>query len=230
MGALFVVATPIGNLKDITLRAIETLKSVDVIVCEDSRLTGNLLHHLEIKNEMFVLNDVNEENKVYEIVEKLTNGKNIALVSDAGTPLISDPGFRLVRECVKHNVQVIPIPGASSVIAALSASGLPTDKFLFLGYSPDSEERKKKWFLNIQEVIKTSTDNKLNPTVIFFESPHKLLRTFDAILETLGDIDLVVAREMTKIYEEFLRMKVSTLKTHFEANPPKGEFVLLFRL
>ena len=137
MGTLFVVATPIGNLKDITLRAIETLRTVDLIVCEDSRLTGNLLHHLEIKNEMFVLNDVNEENKIYEIIEKLTSGKRIALVSDAGTPLISDPGFKLVRECAKHNISVIPLPGASSVITALSASGLPTDKFLFLGYSPE---------------------------------------------------------------------------------------------
>lgn len=230
MGTLFVVATPIGNLGDITLRAIETLKSVDFVICEDSRLTGNLLHHLEIKKEMFVLNDVNEENKIYEIIQKLTNGQSAALVSDAGTPLISDPGFKLVRECVRHNTQVIPLPGASSVITALSASGLPTDKFLFLGYSPDSEEKKKKWFLNIQEVVKTSSEKKLTPTVVFFESPHKLLRTLDAILETLGDIDLVVAREMTKIYEEFLRMKVSEIKEHFEKNSPKGEFVILFRL
>ncbi len=229
-GTLYIIATPIGNLGDITLRAIDTLKSVDLIVCEDSRLSGNLLHHLEIKKDFFVLNDVNEDKKMYELIEKLEQGTQVALISDAGTPLISDPGFKLVRECVKQGIKVIPIPGPSSIITALSASALPTDKFLFLGYSPDSEERKRKWFLSIKEVVKTSADHKLTPTVVFFESPHKLLRTLDAIHESLGDIDLVVAREMTKIYEKFLRMKVSELQEHFKTVSPKGEFVILFRL
>lgn len=230
MGTLFIVSTPIGNMSDITLRAIDTLKAVDLIVCEDSRLSGGLLHHLGIKKEMLVVNDANEENKIYDIIEKLQNGLNLALISDAGTPLISDPGFKLVRECVKRKIVVVPIPGASSIISALSASGLPTDKFIFLGYSPDTDEKKKKWFLNIKSIAESSNNVKMNPTIVFFESPHKFMRTLDAILETLGDIELVVAREMTKIYEEFLRLKVSELKTHFEAHPPKGEFVVLFRL
>ncbi len=229
-GTLFIVSTPIGNMNDITLRAIETLKSVDLVVCEDSRLSGGLLHHLEIKKEMMVVNDVNEENKIYDVIEKLQNGLNLALISDAGTPLISDPGFKLVRECVKRNITVVPIPGVSSIIAALSASALPTDKFLFLGYSPDTDEKKKKWFLNIKSIVETSNNAKMNPTIVFFESPHKFIRTLDAILETLGDIELVVAREMTKIYEEFLRLTASDLKKHFEEHPPKGEFVILFKL
>lgn len=230
LGTLYIIATPIGNLGDITLRAIETLKSVDLVVCEDSRLSGNLLHHLGLKKDFFVLNDVNEDQKMYELIEKLEQGAQIALISDAGTPLISDPGFKLVRACVKQEIKVVPIPGPSSIITALSASGLPSDKFLFLGYSPDSEERKKKWFLHIKDVVEASNSAKLTPTIIFFESPHKFLRTLDAILETLGDIELVVAREMTKLYEEFLRMKVSELQEHYTTQSPKGEFVILFRL
>lgn len=224
---LFIVSTPIGNLQDITLRALTTLKSCDVIVCEDSRITGNLLHHFEIKKEMLVLNDVNEENKLFELVSLLDSGKNLALVSDAGTPLISDPGFKLVRACLKKNIKVIPIPGANSITTALSASGLPTDKFLFMGFLPDSKEKKKKVFLSIYE---SYSSNKLNPTIIFFESPHKLIRALDAFEEVFKNNELTVARELTKIYEEFLRGSAADLKKHFEKHPPKGEFVLLFRV
>jgi 16S rRNA (cytidine1402-2'-O)-methyltransferase len=230
MGILYIVSTPIGNLQDITLRAINTLKKVDLVICEDSRVTGGLLHHLGIKKEMLVLNDNNEENKIYEIIGKLESGKNLALVSDAGTPLISDPGFKLVRECIKKSIEVIPIPGVSSVITALSASGLPTDKFLFLGFPPDSFEKKKNFFNRIRFSLESLSKNKLTPTIVVFESPHKLLNCLEALDFIFGDIDIVIARELTKIHEEFLKDKTSKLKAHFKLYPPKGEFVILFRL
>lgn len=225
---LYVVATPIGNLQDITLRAIDTLKDVDYVVCEDTRVTGNLLHHLKIKKEMIVLNDNNEENKIYEITKLLKNNKKIALVSDAGTPLISDPGFRLVRAVLQTGIRVTPMPGASAVTAALCASGLPTDKFLFLGFLPDSFEKKKNVLLKLNESLNVLSSNKLSPTIMFFESPHRLLATLDAIEIIFGDIEIVIAREITKIYEEFLTNKVSLQKKHFEKSTPKGEYVILF--
>ncbi|MFI5265702.1 MAG: 16S rRNA (cytidine(1402)-2'-O)-methyltransferase [Candidatus Levyibacteriota bacterium] len=228
--SLFIVSTPIGNLQDITLRAIETLKSVDLVLCEDTRVTGGLLHHLGIKKEMSVLSDVNEENSIYKIIELLESGKNVALVSDAGTPLISDPGFKLVRTALQKGIQVIPIPGANAITTALSASGLPTDKFLFLGFPPDSVEKKKHFFSNLKTSLESLSENKLKATVVFYESPHKLLRCFDALEEVFGDIEVVVARELTKIYEEFLTQKVSEQKKHFETSSPKGEFVILFRV
>lgn len=218
---LYIVSTPIGNLQDITLRAIETLKTVDLVVCEDTRVTGNLLHHLGIKKEMVALNDANEENKIYEIISKLEQGLSIALVSDSGTPLISDPGYKLVRTAVQKGIKISPIPGANAITTALSCSGLPTDKFLFVGFPPDSLERKKKFFQKIQ-----ITDI----TIVLYESPHKLIRSLQALEEVFGDIDIVVAREMTKIHEEFLRDKISNLKKHFTSTKPKGEFVILFRL
>lgn len=227
---LYIVSTPIGNLQDITLRAIETLKTADLVLCEDTRVTGGLLHHLGLKKEMSVLSDVNEENKIYEVIELLEKGKNIVLVSDAGTPLISDPGYKLVKTALQKGIQVIPIPGATAITTALSASGLPTDKFLFLGFPPDSVERKKHFFEGIKVILDQSSKNKLKPTVVFFESPHKLLRCFEALENVFGDIEIVVARELTKIYEEFLTKKISEHKKHFTEKPPKGEFVILFRI
>lgn len=218
---LYIVSTPIGNFQDITLRAINILKNVDLVVCEDSRVTGNLLNHFEIKKEMTVLNDDNEQNKMYELLDMLYNGKDLALVSDAGTPLISDPGFKLVRIALQKQIKVVSIPGPSAVITALCASGLPTDKFLFLGFPPDSIEHKKKVFSKIP--------NAFEYTIVLFESPHKLIRCLTALNEVFGDIEVVIAREMTKIHEEFLRKKISEIKKHFEVNKPKGEFVILFR-
>lgn len=227
---LYIVSTPIGNLQDITLRAIEILKSSDLILCEDTRVTGGLLHHLGIKKEMQTINDSNEEAKIYEILKHLQDGKNIALVSDAGTPLISDPGFKLVREAIKKNIQIVPIPGPSSITTAICAAGVPTDKFLYIGFLPDSYEKKKNTLLRLSDSLTSLSSNKLSPTVIFFESPHKLLRCFDALEEVFGDIEIVVARELTKIYEEFLTKKISEHKKHFTEHSPKGEFVILFNL
>lgn len=224
---LYIVSTPIGNLQDITLRAVETLKEVGLVLCEDTRVTGNLLHNLGIKKQMMVLNDANEENTLYEVLSLLENGENIALVSDAGTPLISDPGFKLIRAAIQKGIQVTPIPGANAVTTALSASGFPTDKFLFLGFPPDSLERKKSFFENVKEFSKSSSN--INPTIVLYESPHKLLRCLEALQDVFGDIEIVIAREMTKMYEEFLRDKTSSLIIHFTKIQPKGEFVILFR-
>lgn len=226
-GQLFIVSTPIGNLQDITLRAITTLKEVDLVVCEDTRVTGRLLHEFQIDKKMITLTDANEESKSYEIIQQLLEGIHVALVSDSGTPLISDPGFKLVREAIKKEIQVVPIPGANAITTALSASGFPTDKFLFLGFAPDSLEHKKKFLENAKNMV---VSGSINPTFVYYESPHKLLRSLEAIQLVFGDIEIVVAREMTKMYEEFLRNKVSVLTEHFTKNSIKGEFVILFRV
>lgn len=230
MGTLYIVATPIGNLSDISSRAILMLQEVPVILCEDTRQTKKLLDSYEVKGKRLIpFNDFNEENVLYEVLE-LLQSVDVALVSDAGTPLISDPGFKLVREARKKDIRVEPVPGPSSVIAALSASGLPTDKFLFLGFPPDSLEKKKNFFKKVQASLMALAENKLNPTVVLFESPHKLLACLEAIEEIFGDIEITVAREMTKIHEEFLKEHVSNLKTHFKEVQPRGEFVILLRL
>lgn len=228
MGILYIVSTPIGNLQDITLRAISTLKEVDLVACEDTRVTGNLLHHMDISKKMVQLNDTNEENKIYELISQLEQDVNIALVSDAGTPLISDPGYRLTKAALQRGIRVIPIPGASAVTTALSAAGLPTDKFLFMGFAPDSFAHKVTWFKNIAELV--TTNKKINPTIVFYESPHKLLKSLEAMKEVYGDIEITIAREMTKIHEEFLKDSVSNLLEHFTKSAPRGEFVILFKL
>lgn len=220
MGNLYIVATPIGNLQDITFRAVETLKSVDFIVCEDTRVTARLLNHYDIKKPMIALNEFNEDQILYEILKKLEM-QSCALVSDAGTPLISDPGYRLVKEAKRKNVCIIPIPGASALIAALSVSGLPTDKFIFLGFLPKSESRAGK-LLNKTKL--------LEQTVILYESPHRILKTLELIKNIFGDIEITIARELTKIYEEIKSEKASVLIEHFSKNVPKGEFVVLFSL
>src|SRR3989344_4737819 len=163
--SLYIVATPIGNLQDITLRALETLKNVDIVLCEDTRLTGKLLNHFKIKKPLCLLNDFNEETVSYQVLDLLVDGKQIALVSDAGTPLISDPGYRLVRLAREHDIKVIPIPGATSVVSALSASGLASDSFLFIGFLPKGTNKKSKLFKNF---ISTYKAGEFSPTLIFF--------------------------------------------------------------
>jgi len=217
-GKLYVVATPIGNLQDITLRGLETLKSANVIVCEDTRVTSKLLKKFEIKKPLIAVNEFNEEQIVYQIIQQLESG-DVALVSDAGTPLISDPGFRLVNTARKKGFEIIPIPGPSALIAALSASGLPTDKFVFLGFLSKSEVKAEKSLIAVKE---------LEVTVLLYESPHRIIETLVVIRKIFGDIEVTVARELTKIYEEIYSNDVSTLLKDFETKPPKGEFVLLF--
>ncbi len=223
MGILYIVATPIGNLQDITFRAIETLKKVDAIACEDTRKTGFLLKTFQIPNKMLLsYYEQNETTRIPEIINALKNGLNIALVSDAGTPTISDPGFKLVRECIKMGIKVESIPGPSSLISALVSSGLPTDKFFFVGYPPAKPGHRKKLFENIASMIQI-----IKATIILFEAPHKLIKTLEELKEVFGDIKIVVARELTKIHEEKRSEKISESLQHFKKINPKGEFVVL---
>jgi 16S rRNA (cytidine1402-2'-O)-methyltransferase len=219
MGNLYIVATPIGNMQDITFRAILTLNEVGAVLCEDTRQTKKLFERYEIKTTQLIpLNEFNEENVLHEVLELLKT-VDVALVSDAGTPLISDPGYRLVVEARKRNIRVIPIPGASAIITALSASGLPTDKFVFLGFLP------KK---NGKAVKKLESVKGLDTTVVLYESPHRVAQTLKLIMEILGDIRVTVARELTKIHEEIYSDTVSALLLMYEKKQPKGEFVILF--
>jgi 16S rRNA (cytidine1402-2'-O)-methyltransferase len=229
MGILYIVATPIGNMQDITLRAIEVLKSVDAILCEDTRKTGLLLKKIASQGEtlqgkkLVSYYEQNELQRIPEAINALKNGLNIALVSDAGTPAISDPGFKLIRECIKEGIKVESIPGPCSVISALVSSGLPTDKFLFVGYPPHKEGHRKQFF----EKIKSSM-SVLKTTLIMFEAPHKLIRTLSEMKDVFGDIDIVICRELTKVYEEIRRETIAKSLEHFMKILPKGEFVILF--
>ncbi len=241
MGTLYIVSTPIGNLKDITLRALEVLASVDYILCEDTRVTGKLLSHLEISKRMVSFGDFNEESKKEQIIAELLNGTNIALVSDAGTPLISDPGFKLVRDGARAGVQIESIPGPSAAVCALTVSGLPTDKFLFVGYLPKKDGKRLEVLRKLtvfhqrhaelvsasnDKIPKRVRDDSLKCTVICYESPFRLLRTLADIKEVFGDIDVVVCRELTKMHEEVFRGIVGEALEHFKN--PRGEFVVLF--
>jgi len=238
MGILYLVATPIGNLQDITLRAIKVLQTVDAIACEDTRETGLLLSQIlpihtnttntannPIRPRLISYYEQNELQRISQILNALKNGLNVALVSDAGTPTISDPGFKLVREAIRDGIKVESIPGATSVITALTVSGLPTDKFLFLGYPPRKPGHRRKMFENIASMIRI-----IKTTIIMFEAPHKLMRTLNELQEVFGDIDIVICRELTKIYEEVRREKISESLLHFEKTKPKGELVILFNL
>ena len=224
MGILYIVATPIGNLQDITLRAIKILQEVDVIACEDTRKTGILLSQILPpdcqKPRLVSYYEQNELQRIPEVISALKDGLNIALVSDAGTPTVSDPGFKLVRECIGRGVKVESLPGASSVITALTVSGLPTDKFLFVGYPPKKPGHRKTLFENLTKL-------PVKATIILFESPHHLIRTLEGMKDVFGDIDIVICRELTKIYEEIRREKISESLAHFEKTTPKGEFIIL---
>ncbi len=217
-GILYVVATPIGNLKDITLRALEVLEQVDLIAAEDTRHTLKLLNHFNIKKP---LTSYFEHNKLYKgskIVEELLAGKHVALVSDAGTPVISDPGEQLIKECAQNNIRIETIPGACAAISALTLSALDTGKFVFVGFlSAKNKDR-------MNELASIRYEEK---TLIFYEAPHKLLQTLKDMLEVFGERNIAVCRELTKKYEQVLRLTLSDAISHFSTNEPKGEFVLV---
>ena len=219
--ALYIVATPIGNLKDLTLRAIETLKSVDVIACEDTRHTKILLNAYDIQASLISYFEHNKIKRAKEIIQMLHSGKSVALVSDAGTPGISDPGYRLVHDAIASGVGVVAIPGANAAIAALAVSGLATDRFSFEGFLPSKTQARRK---------KLQALSKEEHTIILYESPYRIARALYDIKEVLGDIFIVCARELTKKFEEIRRERVSVLLKHFTAEKPQGEFVLLFDL
>jgi 16S rRNA (cytidine1402-2'-O)-methyltransferase len=217
-GTLYLVATPIGNLEDITLRALRILKEVDKIACEDTRHTLKLLNHFEIHRPLVSYHEHNELTRAPELVLAMEQGASIALVSDAGMPLVSDPGHRLVSLCIRHHITVVPIPGPSAVIAALSASGLPNEEFVFLGFLPNrgSERRRALERLRIEE-----------RTLIFYEAPHRIADTIADALAILGDRPACIAREVTKLHEEFRRGKLFELVQSLEAHPARGEITLL---
>ena len=227
MRSLYIVATPIGNLQDVTLRAANTLLAANIIVAESTSKAGILLEFLkkqfpDIKSsekQIISLTEDEEEQKIPYVLNVLEEN-DAALISEAGTPLISDPGFKLVREAVRKGVNIIPIPGPSAVIAALSASGLPTDRFLFLGFLPKSMSKKETVFGQIKNL-------EFKTTIIIYESPERLLDTLKILLQTLGDIDIVIARELTKIHEEIRRENVTELIAHFQHTQPRGEFVII---
>lgn len=195
-GTLYIVATPIGNLEDITLRALSVLKSVDVIAAEDTRHTGKLLSHYDIHKPLFSFHDHNERERMDALLTKLQQGESVALVSDAGTPSVSDPGFRLVREAVREGIPIVPIPGVSAAVTALCASGLPTDTFSFYGFPPRKKGKRIEFLVHLRHE---------KNTLVFYESPHRILPLIEDVLEVFGHRDAVLAREMTKIHEEFIR-------------------------
>ena len=233
MGILYIVPTPIGNLQDITFRAIEILSQVGFIACEDTRRTGKLLqllresHTLHTRTNLQLLSyyEQNEQQRIPEIITVLKNDFNVVLVSDAGTPLISDPGFKLVRTCHEEGITVTALPGASSVIVALASSGLPSDKFFFLGYPPHKSGHRKAFFENLQKSAKI-----LSTTYILFEAPHKLKNTLAEINDALGDMQIVICRELTKMHEEIWKGSIREAQEKYNKQTPKGEFVLLFHL
>ena len=217
-GTLYIVSTPIGNLEDITLRAVRILKEVDLIAAEDTRHTGLLLRHFGIQKPLTSYFEGNELKKKEWILSRLNQGDRIALVSDAGTPGISDPGFRLIQVAIENLIPIVPIPGPSAVITALSVSGLPTDAFLFKGFLPHKSKKRKDLLKQLEET---------KETLIFYESPHRLNETLKDILDILGDREIVLTRELTKIYEEILRGKVSEIQHQLAEKKIKGEITLV---
>jgi 16S rRNA (cytidine1402-2'-O)-methyltransferase len=218
MGKLYVVPTPVGNLEDMTFRAIRVLKEADLILAEDTRTSGILLKHFEIKNAMTSHHKFNEHKTVEGIVNRLKAGETIALISDAGTPAISDPGFLVVRECVRNGIEVQCLPGATAFVPALVASGLPNDRFCFEGFLPQKKGRMTR-LVSLQEETRT---------MIFYESPYRLVKTLTQFSEYFGaERQVSVCREISKVHEESVRGSLSEVIAHFTANEPRGEIVIV---
>jgi 16S rRNA (cytidine1402-2'-O)-methyltransferase len=217
-GRLYVVATPIGNLEDITLRALRILKEVDLIVCEDTRHTMKLLSHFDFSKRLVSYHEHNEITRAPEIVIELEEGAQVALVSDAGTPTVSDPGYRLVSLCVRHGIPVVPVPGASAFVAALAASGMPVGEFVFAGFLPPRQTARRKSLRALANEPRT---------LVFYEAPHRVIDTLEDALEVLGDRPAVLAREITKAFEEFQHGRIEELLTAARKKPPRGEITLL---
>jgi 16S rRNA (cytidine1402-2'-O)-methyltransferase len=217
--ALYVVGTPIGNLEDITLRALRTLRQVDVIACEDTRQTQKLLNHYEIRTPTISYHEHNEMTRAAELIHRLEEGARIALVTDAGMPAVSDPGFRLISLAVRHNIPVVPIPGASAFLSALVASGLATDSFRFSGFLPAKRGERRTLLETLRNTPRTQ---------IFYEAPHRIVETLEDIVAVLGGSrHVVIAREVTKLHEEFLRGRADEVLDRLRAHEPKGEITLL---
>jgi len=217
-GTLYIVSTPIGNLEDITLRAIDTLKKSDLIAAEDTRHTKILLDRYEINVPMTSYFEYNKIQKTDYLIEKLKEGRNVALVSDAGTPGISDPGYKIIRMAIDNGINVVPIPGPSAMLTALTVSGKPTDKFTYEGFLSNKSARRRN------QLAKLRSEER---TVVIYESCHRITKFLQDVLEVYGDIEIVLARELTKKFEEVRREKVSALITHFTSTKPRGEFIVI---
>lgn len=219
-GKLYIIPTPIGNLEDMTFRAIRVLKEVDLILAEDTRTTGFLLKHFEIQNKMQSYHKFNEHKAISHIIDKLNAGENIGLVSDAGTPGISDPGFLISRECVNAGIEVECLPGATAFVPALVASGIPCDKFYFEGFLP----QKKGRMTRLKELA------ELDKTIVIYESPYRIVKTLTQVAEYMGEDRFAsVSREISKLHEETVRGNIKELIAHFSAKEPRGEFVLIIK-
>jgi 16S rRNA (cytidine1402-2'-O)-methyltransferase len=219
IGTLYIVATPIGNLEDLTLRALRVLREVDAIACEDTRQTYKLLSHFGISKPVVSYHEHNEAGRATELVKRMEGGASVALVTDAGTPLVSDPGYRLVQAAIAAGVTVVPIPGPSAVVTALSAAGLPTDSFRFCGFLPAKSSQRKK----LLEELKAETC-----TLVFYETPHRILDALEEITTVMPSRPVVVARELTKLHEEFLRGTAAEIRAQLASRPSvKGEITLL---
>lgn len=218
-GILYVVGTPIGNLEDMTFRAVRILQTVDLIAAEDTRHTGKLLQHFQITTPQLSYHEHNSNSRIPELLQQLSNGKAIAIVTDAGMPAISDPGFELVKACVEAGILVVPIPGPCAVITALSAAGLPTEKFVFEGFLPTKNQDRHERLEFLQAEART---------IIFYESPHRLRQTLQDLADALGqDRRLVLARELTKLYEEFFRGRIGDAIAYYTEREPQGEYTLV---
>jgi len=217
-GTLYLVATPIGNLKDITLRALEVLREVDLIAAEDTRNTRKLLSHYNIKTQLISYHDHVELTKAGHLIDELKKGKTIALVSDSGTPLISDPGFNFVRKALEENIEIISIPGPSAFVSGLIVSGFPIDRFQFLGYVSRNPSKRRKEIHSIGDVTYT---------IVLYESPHRILKTFKDLLDILGNRRIAVMRELTKKFEEHFRGTIKDAIAHFTQKGVRGEFVIV---
>ncbi|MGE5444308.1 MAG: 16S rRNA (cytidine(1402)-2'-O)-methyltransferase [Ignavibacteriales bacterium] len=218
-GKLYIVSTPIGNLEDITLRAIRILKEVDLIACEDTRVTKKLLSHYQIHKPLTSYHEYNEREKAEKLLPMLESGKSIAVVSDAGTPGVSDPGYRLVSLASEKDIEVISVPGPSAAIATLSVSGLPTSSFIFLGFLPKSDKKRREFLELVREYTQT---------IIFYESPNRVIETLKSMVETLGNRRVSVSREITKMFEETLRGEISQVIQILEQREgTKGEFTIV---
>jgi len=217
-GKIFLVPTPIGNMEDITLRAVATLEKADLVACEDTRHSGSLLKKLGLSKKLISYHDFNERARAQQLIDKVRQGLTVAVITDGGSPGISDPAYRIVRAAVDAGVVVVPLPGATALIPALSASGLPTDRFFFEGFLPAKSAARKKRLEKL---------GGLEHTLVFYESPHRVVKTLADICEILGDRPACLAREISKKFEQFLRGSTTEILSQIKDNPPKGEIVMV---
>jgi len=218
-GKLIIVATPIGNLEDLSSRAAQALREADLVACEDTRRTGRLLAHLGAKRRLLSFHEHNERQRLPKLIEAMRGGSNVVLVSDAGTPLLSDPGYVLIRECLERGLEVLHIPGPSAVVTALVQSGLPPYPFTFVGFPPSKGGKRRRFFARFAD---------LDHTLILFESPHRILASLDDLLQVLGDRPAAIGRELTKLHEEILRGRLSEMRDDLGGRAAlKGEFTLV---